>query len=218
MDANPLRQPMSRDATAPEADPASPAEGPAAAPATAPCDPLPDTLSDPALQRSAAQLAPVFYAELRRIARRVRWGSGASETLQTTALVHESFLKLRATPQWNDRQHFLCAAALAMRQVVVDDLRQGLAQRRGGGAEHLPLEHAERELLHEADEQVLAVDQALQQLAALNPRLARTVECRYFAGYSEAETAEALGVSAATVQRDWAKARAWLKRALADER
>lgn len=217
MDCEPARSPMSSpDADAPE--PVRKADHGLAEPCPSANDGRGGEASDDAtLEQSAAQLAPVFYAELRRIARRVRWGSGASETLQTTALVHESFLKLRAAPRWNDRQHFLCAAALAMRQVVVDDLRHGLAQRRGGGAEHLPLEQVEHELLDKADEQVLAVDQALQQLAALNPRLARTVECRYFAGYSEAETAEALGVSLATVQRDWAKARAWLKRALSTD-
>lgn len=176
-----------------------------------------ETSADEASQRllqAAAQMVPLFYADLRRIARRVRWGAGASETLRTTALVHESFLKLRAAPAWNDRQHFLCAAALAMRQVVVDDLRQGLALRRGGGAEHVPLDEAEHQALDQADERILAVDQALQRLGAISPRLARTVECRYFAGYSEAETADALGVSVATVQRDWAKARAWLQREL----
>ena len=174
------------------------------------------------LHLSAARLAPLLYADLRRLAHRVRWGSGASDTLQTTALVHESFLKLQASPQWQDRQHFLCAAALAMRQVVVDDLRRRHTARRGGGAADVPLDSlpetaAAQATTHAddaADERILAIDQAMQRLAALNPRLARTVECRFFAGYSEAETAQALGVSVATVQRDWVKARAWLHRAL----
>lgn len=176
--------------------------------------PHPDPADADRLQQTAAQLVPLFYADLRRLARRVRYESQASETLQTTALIHEVYLKLRAISSWNDRQHFMRAAAMAMRQVLVDDVRARLAQRRGAGATHLPLEAAENVAAADIDERVIGIDEALQRLNQLNPRLSQTVECRYFAGYGEAETAEALGVSVATVQRDWAKARAWLHREL----
>jgi len=167
------------------------------------------------LQATARELLPLFYADLRRIARRLRGQSCASETMQTTALIHEAYLKLRSVSTWNDRQHFLRAAAMAMRQVLVDDVRSRLAQRRGGGAPHVELDAAEEvAATDETDDRIAAIDQALQRLTRLNPRLAQTVECRYFAGYTEPETAEALGVSLATVQRDWAKARAWLHREL----
>lgn len=188
--------------------------------------PDPDALAAPApaspaddgrLAQTAAQLVPLFYADLRRLARRVRYESQASETLQTTALIHEVYLKLRKISAWNDRQHFMRASAMAMRQVLVDDVRARLAQRRGAGAAHLSLDDAEAEQVAAADvdDRVIVIDEALRRLATLSPRLSQTVECRYFAGYNEAETAEALGVSLATVQRDWAKARAWLHRELA---
>lgn len=168
------------------------------------------------LQQSAAELVPLFYADLRRLARRVRYESQATDTLQTTALIHEVYLKLRKVSAWNDRQHFMRASAMAMRQVLVDDVRARLAQRRGAGAAHLTLDDPEVEHVAAAaeDDHVLAIDDALGRLATLSPRLAQTVECRYFAGYNEGETADALGVSVATVQRDWAKARAWLHREL----
>jgi RNA polymerase sigma factor (TIGR02999 family) len=168
------------------------------------------------LAQTAAQLVPLFYADLRRLARRVRYELQASETLQTTALIHEVYLKLRQVERWNDRQHFMRASAMAMRQVLVDDVRARLAQRRGAGAAHVSLDDAEAEQVAAADvdERVVVIDDALRRLATLSPRLSQTVECRYFAGYNESETAEALGVSLATVQRDWAKARAWLHREL----
>lgn len=181
-------------------------------------DPTPaaeDDALDAPVRAAAAQLVPLFYADLKRLARRLRSGPPSSETLQTTALIHEAFLKLQATPFWNDRQHFLRAAALAMRQVLVDDARSRMAVRRNHGEHPLPLEAAAEVAIDAPDERLLAIDEALQRLARLNPRLARTVECRYFAGYTETETAEALGVAVATVQRDWTKARTWLYRELA---
>ncbi len=166
--------------------------------------------SDAPLRAAAQQLMPLFYADLKRLARRIRSGVPQAETLQTTALIHEAYLKLHATPMWNDRRHFLRAAALAMRQVLVDDARARLAGRRNHGERPLPIEAAADVAADAPDERILAVDAALQELAALSPRLAQTVECRYFAGYTEPETAEALGVSVATVERDWVKARSWL--------
>ncbi len=165
---------------------------------------------DPHLAQAAAALVPLFYADLKRLARRIRSGVPSAETLQTTALIHEAYLKLHTTPMWNDRQHFLRAAALAMRQVLVDDARARLAERRNHGERPLPIEAADDVAADAPDERIVAIDAALQQLAAFSPRLAQTVECRYFAGYTEPETALALGISVATVERDWVKARAWL--------
>lgn len=166
--------------------------------------------TDSLLQAAAAQLVPLFYADLKRLARRIKGGVSSAETLQTTALIHEAYLKLRLTSNWNDRQHFMRAAALAIRQVLVDDARSRCAQRRNHGERALPIEAADDVAADAPDERLLAIDEALVKLAAFSPRLAQTVECRYFAGYTEPETAEALGVSVASVQRDWAKARAWL--------
>lgn len=165
---------------------------------------------DAPLHAAAQQLVPLFYADLKRLARRIRSGMPQAETLQTTALIHEAYLKLHATPMWNDRQHFMRAAALAMRQVLVDDARSRLAERRNHGERPMPIEAAEDVAADAPDERIVAIDAALQQLAGFSPRLAQTVECRYFAGYTEPETALALGVSVATVERDWVKARAWL--------
>jgi len=171
---------------------------------------------DDPLRLAAAQLVPLFYADLKRLARRIRGGVRDAETLQTTALIHEAYLKLHATPLWNDRQHFLRAAALAMRQVLVDDARARLAQRRNSGERCLPIEAADDVAADAGDDRIVAVDDALAELAAFSPRLAQVVECRYFAGYTAPETADALGLSLATVERDWAKARAWLFQALRD--
>ncbi len=176
--------------------------------------PAADEVEQLRLQQTAAQLVPLLYADLKRLARWMRYDSRGSETLQTTALIHEAFLKLQSTPAWNDRQHFMRAAAMAMRQVLVDDVRSRLSQKRGQGVVLEPLEHAEHVAAQEADERVLAIDSAVVRLAELSPRLSQVVECRYFAGYTENETAEVLGVSVPTVQRDWAKARAWLHREL----
>jgi RNA polymerase sigma factor (TIGR02999 family) len=174
-----------------------------------------DTTPDrESLAAAAAQLAPLFYADLRRLARGVRRGQRREATLQTTALIHEAYLKLERTPVWQNRAHFLRAAALAMRQVLVDDARSRLSLRRGEGHTALPLEAADQLPAPAEDAELVALSEAMTRLMALNPRLAEVVECRYFAGYSEAETAEALGIHERTVRRDWVKARAWLYREL----
>ncbi|MDZ5648298.1 ECF-type sigma factor [Nitrospirillum sp. BR 11828] len=169
---------------------------------------------DPEVVRTADALLPLFYEDLHRLARRERRRL-PSDTLQTTALIHEAYLRLRGTAGFNDHSHFLRASALAMRHVLVNRARDRLAGKRGGGAAVLPLEE---EMLPEgalqSDSRILEVNEALGQLATLNLRLARVVECRFFAGYSEAETAQALGVTDRTVRRDWTKARAWLLHAL----
>jgi len=166
---------------------------------------------------AAAELVPLYYADLHRLARRVRFGAPVDDTLQTTALIHEAYLKLCRTPRWNDRAHFLRASALAMRQVLVDDARSRLTQRRGEGQAALSLDDVDGgELAVHSDDSVVALDEALAQLAQIDPRLARVVECRYFGGYTDDETAAALGVTARTVQRDWLRARAWLYQQLGD--
>jgi len=168
----------------------------------------------PAQARALAdELLPLFYDELRRLAHRERTRFGAGGTLQTTALVHEAYLKLRATPGWNDDAHFLRAAALAMRHALVNHALARQTDKRGAGAAHVPIDAA-LDLAIESDERLLAIDAALTRLAQHAPRLAQVVECRYFGGCSDAETALALDISERTVRRDWTLAQAWLYREL----
>ena len=164
------------------------------------------------------QLVALVYPELRRIARRQlgRWRPG--HTLETRGLVNEAYLKMvdRATVRWDSREHFFAVAARAMRQVIVDYARKRRRQKRGGGAQPAPLE--DREVAIQAEiEQRLALDELLDRLQAEEPRLVQVVECRFFAGYNEAETAQALQISIRTVQREWLRARAWLRAASAGE-
>lgn len=173
----------------------------------------------PEVDRALAdELLPSFYADLKRLARRERWRVGTGATLQTTELVHEAYLRLRGTRGWNDEGHFLRAAALAMRHALVNHAEARLAAKRGGGAEHLPATAAldlGASALAEPAETILALNLALERLAERSPRLARVVECRFFAGYDERETARTLELSERTVRRDWTLARAWLHRELA---
>lgn len=157
-------------------------------------------------------LVPLVYEDMRRLARaQLRRQPGRS--LDTIGLVHEAYLRLvdQTAANWQDRSHFLAVAAMAMRQILVDRARARLRQKRGGGRIVEPLEHDEVAAVAADAEQMLIVDDALRRLAGVDPRLVRVVECRYFAGLSEAETAQALGTSLRTVQRDWLKARAWLR-------
>lgn len=162
------------------------------------------------------RLVPMVYDELRRIAhghlRRQRPGG----TLDTTGLVHEAYLKLaeQTALDVRDRGHFLAISARAMRQVLIDFARARTAGKRGGPrAQRVTLEDDLAAVESQA-ERLLDVDRALERLRAHSERLARVVECRYFAGFSEEETAEALGVSLRTAQREWLRARAWLQREL----
>ncbi len=154
---------------------------------------------------------PVVYEELRAIARRQIHHRSADQTLNTTALVHEAFLKLSrsASPAFEDRCHFFAVAAVAMRQILVDYARRRSAEKRGGGWKRVDLDAENLDLASES-ELVLDIDDALHKLTDLNPRLTQVVECRFFAGMNEEETALALGVTDRTVRRDWVKARAWL--------
>jgi RNA polymerase sigma factor (TIGR02999 family) len=165
------------------------------------------------VQKLADELVPLFYGELKRLARRERRRVGAGATLQTTVLVNEAYLKLRSAKGWNDDTHFLRAAALAMRHVLVNHAEARFAAKRGSGAEHLSLTAA-GELPEKDDDQLLAVNEALQRLAKESFRLAQVIECRYFGGYDDATTARALNLSERTVRRDWTLARAWLHREL----
>ncbi|MBV8805959.1 MAG: sigma-70 family RNA polymerase sigma factor [Sinobacteraceae bacterium] len=173
--------------------------------------------------RTAESLLPLFYDEVRRIASRQRRTVQAGQTLQTTALIHEAYLKLCVAGDFSDHAHFLRAAALAMRHVLISYARYRTAGKRGGGVAMLPLNEegalegveTAPEVDVSADNELLDVNEALGRLAALSPRLAQIVECRFFAGYSDRETAEALGLADRTVRRDWVKARAWLRRELA---
>jgi RNA polymerase sigma factor (TIGR02999 family) len=159
---------------------------------------------------------PLVYQELRRVAHR-ELGARPSDTLSPTALVHEVYLKLAAARRidWQNRAHFLGVAAIAMRQVLVDRARRYRAEKRGGSRRRVTLDEGIG-VVDDQAESLLELDEALTNLAALDERLARVVECRFFGGMTERETAEALGVTERTVQRDWVKARGLLYRALGE--
>ena len=161
-------------------------------------------------------LVALVYTELRRQARRALRREGVGHTLQATALVHEAWLRLDAQHQarWESRTQFLAVAAQMMRRVLVDHARTRRALRRGGGETQLTLGNAEHAVAAAENVDVLALDDALARLATLDPRKARLVELRYFAGLSIPEAAAALGVSQATIGREWAVARMWLRREL----
>lgn len=165
------------------------------------------------VRRIAAELLPGFYEQLRRIAKRTRVRYGAGLTLQTTALVHEAYMRLGQSRSFSDEAHFLRASALAMRHALINYAQSRLAEKRGGGGPHVTLSQI-ADLSIDSDEGMLALNEAMERLAREMPRLADVVECRFFAGYGEEDTARALGMSLRTVQRDWLKARAWLFREL----
>jgi RNA polymerase sigma factor (TIGR02999 family) len=167
-------------------------------------------------------LVPVVYEELRAIARRrlaAAAGRAAGGTLATTALVHEAYLKLAAGAgagapgAWRDRAHFLATAAVAMRQILIDRARALAAPKHGGARVRVSLDH---DAIAAGDDAaaLLELDDALARLAAASPRLARVVVCRFYGGMEEEEIAAALGLTVRTVQRDWVKARVFLRRAL----
>jgi RNA polymerase sigma factor (TIGR02999 family) len=162
------------------------------------------------------RLYAAVYDELRRIAHRQLLSERPDHTLGTTGLVHETYMKLVDLDrvEWQDRGHFFRAAAGAMRRILVDHARKHRAARRGSGISPGFLE--DNVPAAERSDMLLALDEALERLAHFSERLSRVVECRFFGGLTEEETAEALGVTARTVERDWVKARAWLYLELVD--
>jgi RNA polymerase sigma factor (TIGR02999 family) len=181
--------------------------------------------------RAADQLLPLVYDELRRIAAGYVRGERPGQTLQATALVNEAFVRMAAerTRRFNGRTHFLAIAALSMRQILIQRARARRALKRGGAPARVTLDDVrlasdriqpgfsppDRD--RHADIDVLALDEALRKLAELDVTLARIVELRYFGGLTVEETAEVIGVSPATIKRQWTLARVWLKRALEGE-
>lgn len=166
------------------------------------------------------RVVELVYPELRRVARQqLRRGRPDGPVLNTTGLVHEAYLKLvdQTRVGARDRDHFLAIAARAMRQVIVDYARSRHAAKRGAGASHVPLDDRDFATQGQA-EHLLAVNDALERLGQDNPRLLQVVECRFFAGYTEIETAAALEVSARTVERDWLRAKALLREAIEGDR
>lgn len=156
------------------------------------------------------RLLPLVYDELRAAARRALAREHVGHTLHATELVHEAYFKLLGHhAPWQDRTHFFGVAARAMRQVLVEHARRRLADKRGGGAVHVTLGAGENARAAD-DEEIVALDEALERLGAVQPRLRTLVEYRFFGGLSEREIATLLDVSERTVQRDWARARAWL--------
>ncbi len=163
-----------------------------------------------ATEQALADLLPEVYQDLRRIARNHLRRHQDGLTLDTTAVVHEAYIKLAAGQgAWNDRAHFFALASTAMRQLLVDHARRRQADKRGGGAVHVTLSQADG-VSTEGALDVLALNDALTGLAAIDPMLERVVECRFFAGLSVDECALALQRSPRSVERDWARARAYL--------
>jgi RNA polymerase sigma factor (TIGR02999 family) len=169
-------------------------------------------------ESAADALVPMVYDELRRQAERAMRREGVEHTLQATALVHESYLRLidQRRVEWRNRAHFFAIASTVMRRILVDHARARLSAKRGGGVAPVTLAGVARASDEGTDDvDLLALHEALERLSILDPDQARLVELRYFGGLTIEETAEALAVSPATVKREWALARAWLRRELA---
>src|SRR6266542_581417 len=161
--------------------------------------------------RAADQLLPLVYDELRQLAAQRLAQEAPGQTLQATALVHEAYLRLvgEASPRsYSDRSHFFAAAATAMRRVLIDHARRKKTRKRGGAMRRQQLEAVPAP---EPDDELLALDEALQKLAARDPQKAQLVELRYFAGLTGEQAAAVLGISPTTADRHWAYARAWLR-------
>ena len=172
--------------------------------------------SDDRREDSADALLKLVYAELHRQAHRYLQKERAGHTLQTTALVHEAYLKLvdQKSVAWESRSHFFAIAATMMRRILIDYARTKHRVRRGGVQSDLPIESALTIRFSETDFDLLALDEALNRLAAKEEHLAKVVELRFFSGLDVVETAEVLGLSESTIKRDWQMAKAWLHREL----
>jgi RNA polymerase sigma factor (TIGR02999 family) len=171
----------------------------------------------PELKQSAAELLPVLYAELRRLAAALTARLPPGQTLQPTALVHEAYLRLvrDQDPGWEGRRHFFGAAAQAMREILIEQARHKGSLKRGGQAGRVELTEGLAWIEPPAGD-LLALDEAIQRLEAEDAHLAEIVRLRYYTGLSVEETANVLGVSASTLKRDWRFARAWLARCLGE--
>lgn len=166
--------------------------------------------SDMQEEGDTAALIDALYPQLKRIARDLRWRYNAGETMRSTALVNECYLKLRNSPGFADEKHFLRTAALAMRQVLVNHAAARLAAKRGGGKAAESFEDDLPVIYWESDDRLVALNAALERLMTYAPRLAQIVELRFFGGYSEREVAELVDCNERTVRRDWVKAKALL--------
>jgi RNA polymerase sigma factor (TIGR02999 family) len=164
-------------------------------------------------QEAREALIPLVYEELRRLARRYLWRERPDHTLQSAALVHEAYLRLvrQEPPQWQNRAHFFGVAAQLMRHILVDHARNRLAAKRGAGAPRLTLD-PKIALPQNREVDLVALDDALKRLASLDPQQSRMIELRFFGGLSIQDTSVVLGISPATVKREWTTARAWLQR------
>lgn len=162
------------------------------------------------------ELIPIVYAELRKLARHQLRGERPDHSLQPTALTHEAFLRLFGTQhvEWQNRAHFFAVASQLMRRVLVEHARQRRTLKRGAAPTRVALEDADAPV-EPVDVDIVALNEALSELEQVDPRQSRVVELRYFGGLSMEETAEVLGISPATVKRDWRVAKLWLRRALA---
>lgn len=171
---------------------------------------------------AADELLPLVYEELRKLASARMAREAGGHTLQATALVHEAWLRLGgdAQPTWQNRAHFFAAAAEAMRRILIDGARRRLANRHGGGLERLDVDDPALEISTPcgADDELLAVHESLESLAAHDARKAQLVKLRYFGGFTLEQAAEALGVSVPTAKRDWAYSRAWLFKDISQRR
>lgn len=168
----------------------------------------------PETEQALNDLASSLYEDLRKAARRERRRAGKPLTWNTTALIHETYVKLYRHQAWISREQFMGFAATAMRHVLVDAARARLTQKRGGTAVRAPLDAADEVTLGGEDREIVRLDEALVELSRMDPELAHLVECRFFAGLDEVETGRVLGVSDRTVRRRWTQARAWLHREL----
>lgn len=166
---------------------------------------------------AAEQLLPLVYDELRRLASAKLAHEKAGQTLQATALVHEAYLRMvgaEEIPSYRDRGHFFAVAAAAMRRILIDNARRKSTIKRGEGKQRVPLDDVAAPM---PDDELLALDEAMNSLAEEHPEKAKLVELRYFAGLTADQAADALGISPSTADRHWAYARAWLKSAVRGE-
>ena len=166
-------------------------------------------------EEEVSQMLPLVYEELKRTARRERRRLSMSDTLNTTALVHEIYMRLVRSGSFQSKEHFLRVVAVAMRRALIDRLRAQHAAKRGSGVDDVSLDE-NIDFVVEDEDMVLKIHDALEALKTVDPTLVAVVECRFFAGYSETETATALGFSERTVRRHWATARAWLQKELTE--